>query len=125
MPAKCNLAMAYGNLAEDQRTALRRNDIGFVYQFHHLLPEFSALENLMIPQMMRGVGKPEAAHRARELLDYMGIGPARSTDRPNCPAANSSASRLPVPSPMRRNCCWPMNRPAISIRPPPTGFQHA
>ncbi len=60
-------------LAEDQRTALRRNDIGFIYQFHHLLPEFSARENLMIPQMLRGVGKPEASERAMELLAFMGI----------------------------------------------------
>lgn len=74
--------MATVNLAEDQRTALRRNDIGFIYQFHHLLPEFSAMENLMIPQMLRGVGKPEAAHRARELLEFMGIAP-REDHRPS------------------------------------------
>lgn len=61
------------SLPEDQRTALRRNDIGFIYQFHHLLPEFSALENLMIPQMLRGVNKLDAAKRGNELLDYMGI----------------------------------------------------
>lgn len=70
------------NLAEDQRTALRRNDIGFIYQFHHLLPEFSALENLMIPQMLRGVSKADAAIKARELLDFMGIG-EREDHRPS------------------------------------------
>ena len=47
-------------LADDQRTALRRNDIGFIYQFHHLLPEFSAAENLIIPQMLRGVAQGAA-----------------------------------------------------------------
>ena len=60
-------------LAEDKRTAMRRNDIGFIYQFHHLLPEFSALENLMVPQMLRGVSKQDAAIKGRELLGFMGI----------------------------------------------------
>lgn len=61
------------NLAEDKRTALRRDDIGFIYQFHHLLPEFTATENLMIPQMLRSVSKHNASIRAAELLDFMGI----------------------------------------------------
>lgn len=61
------------NLAEDKRTALRRDDIGFIYQFHHLLAEFTAAENLMIPQMLRSVSKENAAIRADELLDFMGI----------------------------------------------------
>ena len=60
-------------LADDQRTALRRNDIGFIYQFHHLLPEFSAAENLIIPQMLRGVAQGAAERRAHELLAFMGI----------------------------------------------------
>ena len=64
------------------RTALRRTTIGFVYQFHHLLPEFSAEENLMIPQMIRGRDKKLASQRARELLDYMKIGP-RAEHRPS------------------------------------------
>lgn len=62
------------NLAEDKRTAMRRDDIGFIYQFHHLLPEFSALENLMIPQMLRNASKDSAKKRATELLEFMGIG---------------------------------------------------
>lgn len=69
-------------LDDDQRTAMRRNDIGFVYQFHHLLPEFSALENVMIPQMLRGLTSKVAAQRAQNLLDYMKIGP-RSSHRPS------------------------------------------
>ena len=63
------------------RTVLRREHLGFVYQFHHLLPEFSALENVMIPQMIRGLARPEAAERARQLLDYLRIGP-RAEHRP-------------------------------------------
>ncbi|MEP5053765.1 MAG: ATP-binding cassette domain-containing protein, partial [Qipengyuania citrea] len=55
-------------LSDDERTAIRRNDIGFVYQFHHLLPEFTAQENVMMPQMIRGLPKEVAAERADELL---------------------------------------------------------
>ena len=64
------------------RTALRRTAIGFVYQFHHLLPEFTAEENLMIPQMVRGRNKTVATARAKELLDYMMIG-KRAEHRPS------------------------------------------
>ncbi|EFO33635.1 lipoprotein releasing system, ATP-binding protein [Roseibium sp. TrichSKD4] len=70
------------DLTDDQRTAMRRNDVGFVYQFHHLLPEFSALENIMMPQMIRGLDKKVAAERAQELLEYMRMGP-RSQHRPS------------------------------------------
>ena len=70
-----------GSLGDRERTARRRNDIGYVYQFHHLLPEFSALENVMIPQMIGGLAPHEAESRARELLDYMRIGP-RAAHRP-------------------------------------------
>jgi lipoprotein-releasing system ATP-binding protein len=55
------------------RTRLRREEIGFVYQFHHLLPEFSALENVVMPQLIRGLPKAEAQDRARELLDFLGL----------------------------------------------------
>ena len=65
---------ACGRLSDDERTAIRRNDIGFVYQFHHLLPEFSALENVVLPQRIRGLGKQEAAERATELLSFLGLG---------------------------------------------------
>ena len=54
-------------------TALRRSEIGFVYQFHHLLPEFSAVENVMLPQMIAGMSKREARKRSHELLDYLGL----------------------------------------------------
>lgn len=73
---------ACGRLSDDNRTAIRRNDIGFVYQFHHLLPEFSALENIMLPQLVRGLTKEEAGKRAEQLLDYMQIG-HRAKHRPS------------------------------------------
>lgn len=55
-------------------TRLRRTEIGFVYQFHHLLPEFTALENVVLPQRIRGLGKAEAKSRATELLSFLGLG---------------------------------------------------
>src|ERR1700742_874064 len=60
-------------LSDATRTRLRRNAIGFVYQAHHLLPEFSAVENVMLPQMIRGLGRREARKRATELLSYLGL----------------------------------------------------
>ena len=57
------------------RTRMRREEIGFVYQFHHLLPEFSALENVVMPQMIRGLSKDDARKRAHELLSFLGLGP--------------------------------------------------
>jgi lipoprotein-releasing system ATP-binding protein len=68
-------------MSDDKRTALRRVEIGFVYQFHHLLPEFSALENIVLPQMIRGLSRAEATARARELLAYLGLA-ARESHRP-------------------------------------------
>ncbi len=58
---------------DTQRTALRRQSIGFVYQFHHLLPEFSAAENIMLPQMLAGIDRKVAHKRAMELLDMVGL----------------------------------------------------
>jgi lipoprotein-releasing system ATP-binding protein len=68
-------------LSERGRTLLRRSTIGYVYQFHHLLPEFSALENVSIPQLIAGKPQPSAEVRSRELLDLLGVGP-RATHRP-------------------------------------------
>jgi lipoprotein-releasing system ATP-binding protein len=69
------------NLADAARTAMRRNSIGFVYQAHYLLPEFSAVENVMLPQMIRGLSRTEARRRAGELLSYLGLA-ERLTHRP-------------------------------------------
>jgi lipoprotein-releasing system ATP-binding protein len=68
-------------LPDAERTAIRRNEIGFVYQAHHLLPEFSAMENVMLPQMIRGLSRAEARKRAAELLGYLGLRD-RVTHRP-------------------------------------------
>ncbi len=70
-----------GDLSDDRRTELRRRIIGFVYQFHHLLPEFSALENIVLPQMIAGTARREARVRAHELLAAVGLG-ERETHRP-------------------------------------------
>src|ERR1700733_9331344 len=64
---------ATSQLSDIQRTRIRRNDIGFIYQFHRLLPEFSALENVMMPQMVRGLRRKDARARAEELLSYLGL----------------------------------------------------
>ena len=68
-------------MADGARTALRRSAIGFVYQAHHLLAEFSALDNIVLPQLIRGLPRAEATSRARELLTYLGLG-ARESHRP-------------------------------------------
>jgi lipoprotein-releasing system ATP-binding protein len=60
-------------LSDAERTRIRRNEIGFVYQFHHLLGEFSALENVVLPQMIRGLSRGEAQRRGSELLSYLGL----------------------------------------------------
>lgn len=68
-------------LSDGERTEIRRNDIGFIYQAHHLLSEFSAVENVMLPQMVKGLAKNEARDRAAELLSYLGL-KDRLTHRP-------------------------------------------
>jgi lipoprotein-releasing system ATP-binding protein len=65
---------ATSTLSDTERTRIRRTEIGFVYQQHRLLPEFTAAENVMLPQMIRGLAKKEAYKRADELLSYLGLG---------------------------------------------------
>lgn len=69
-------------LSDADRTRIRRMDIGFVYQAHRLLPEFSAIENVMLPQMVRGLSKRESRTRSAELLSYLGL-KDRLTHRPS------------------------------------------
>jgi len=69
-------------MSDAERTNLRRGTIGFIYQFHHLLPEFTALENIALPQMINGLDPKEARARAQQLLDYLRLGP-RATHRPS------------------------------------------
>ena len=113
--------VATSTLSDRQRTRLRRTEIGFVYQFHHLLPEFSAIENVMLPQMIRGLSRKEATRpggRAADLSRAEGAPdpPAGGTVRRRAAAGRASRAR----SPMRRASCWPTSRPAISIRTPPS-----
>ena len=68
-------------LTDVERTQIRRTEIGFVYQFHHLLMEFSAIENVIMPQMLRGLSRGEATRRAADLLAYLGL-KDRLTHRP-------------------------------------------
>ena len=68
-------------LGDRGRTQLRRSTVGYVYQFHHLLPEFTALENVSMPQLIAGKSPKEADARSMELLDLLGVGP-RATHRP-------------------------------------------
>jgi len=65
---------ACSNLSDNKRTRIRRHDVGFIYQFHHLLPEFSAIENVILPQIIAGVSKAKARIRASEMLEKMGMG---------------------------------------------------
>jgi len=69
------------DLSDAQRTALRRRAIGFVYQYHHLLPEFSALENVVLPQMIAGVPRDKASEKAAALLESVGLAD-RASHRP-------------------------------------------
>jgi len=73
--------IATSKLSDAERTRIRRTEVGFVYQFHHLLPELSAIENVMMPQLIRGLTNGEANRRATELLSYLGL-KERLTHRP-------------------------------------------
>ena len=104
------------HLDDAARTRIRRIGIGFVYQFHHLLPEFSALENVVIPQLIAATPKLEAEKRAKELLGRLGLS-HRISHRPSeLSGGENSAWPSPVPSPIDHCCYWPMNPQVILIR---------
>lgn len=75
------LGLPTSRLGDRARTQLRRSAVGYVYQFHHLLPEFSALENVLMPQLIAGKSPAEAEKRSMELLDLLGIA-QRASHRP-------------------------------------------
>lgn len=75
------MGIATSKLGDRGRTQLRRSTVGYVYQFHHLLPEFTALENVSMPQLIAGKSPAEADRRSMELLDLLGVGP-RASHRP-------------------------------------------
>jgi lipoprotein-releasing system ATP-binding protein len=95
---------ATSGLSDAERTQIRRTDIGFVYQSHRLLPEFSALENVMLPQMIRGLPKKETVKRSQEILAYLGLAD-RVTHRPAAAVTAAirpiSNARRPLRAPMR------------------------
>ncbi|WP_439120573.1 ABC transporter ATP-binding protein [Marivita sp.] len=95
-----------------RRTLVRRDEVGFVYQFHHLLPEFSAQENIVLPQLAAGIARNDADARARELLEIVGIG-TRAHHRP---AALSGGEQQRVAF-----CRALANRPSVLLADEPTG----
>ncbi|RDE07954.1 ABC transporter ATP-binding protein [Pelagibacterium lacus] len=99
-------------LADRQRTLLRRHRIGYVYQFHHLLPEFDALENVSMPQLIAGVGTAAGNTRSRELLEMMGIG-HRATHRP-AELSGGEQQRVAIARAAA-------NRPSLILADEPTG----
>lgn len=108
------------HLAGDERTQLRREHLGFVYQFHHLLPDFDARENVVMPQMIRDVPREAAVARADSCSPASALASGWPTGRASFRAASSSASRSPAHSPTGRRWCWPTSRPAISTSTPRT-----
>ena len=99
-------------LSDRRRTGIRRAQVGFIYQFHHLLPEFTALENIILPQLAEGISRRDAATRARDLLAQVGVA-ERADHRP---AAMSGGEQQRVAF-----CRALANRPRLLLADEPTG----
>lgn len=99
-------------LGDRKRTTVRRNDVGFIYQFHHLLPEFSALENILLPQLANGIAQDVAEAHAMELLARVGV-ESRAAHRP---AALSGGEQQRVAF-----CRALANKPRLLLADEPTG----
>ncbi len=96
----------------DARTTLRRDHIGFVYQFHHLLPDFTAIENVVLPQLVAGKDRIEAEDRAKDLLETLGLG-ERLDHRPS-QLSGGEQQRVAVARALA-------NKPALVLADEPTG----
>lgn len=103
---------ACAGMSDADRTAVRRKDIGFVYQFHHLMPEFNALENVMIPQMLSGTSRRDARDRAKSLLQLVGL-TDRATHRP-ARLSGGEQQRVAIVRALA-------NRPLVLLADEPTG----
>ncbi len=99
-------------LSDNKRTRIRRNDVGFIYQFHHLLPEFSALENVILPQIIAGISKSKARKGATEMLEKLGLG-SRISHRPS-ELSGGEQQRVAIARAL-------INRPKILLADEPTG----
>lgn len=99
-------------MKEKELSAFRNKHIGFVFQFHQLLPEFTALENVMIPAFIAGVGQKEAVKRAMDLMDFMGIG-ERASHKPN-ELSGGEKQRVAVARAL-------VNNPAVVLADEPSG----
>jgi len=103
---------ACGNLSDNRRTRIRRHDVGFIYQFHHLLPEFTALENVVLPQIIAGVSGKQARKHARDMLEKLGMGP-RLSHRPS-ELSGGEQQRVAIARAL-------INKPKILLADEPTG----
>ena len=99
-------------MSSSERTAMRRDMLGFIYQFHHLLPDFNAVENVILPQLVKGTSRADADFRASDLLTTLGIG-HRLTHRPS-QLSGGEQQRVAVARALA-------NRPALILADEPTG----